>query len=62
MNISDICNNVVSNASIQDNNNSVGIKQSVEHKIIKFIEVGSLVFFFIAISFIKWEITRKKLI
>jgi len=52
MNVSNRCNDIVSNASIRDNNNNVVIKQSDEHKIIKFVEVDSLTLFVVAISFI----------
>jgi len=58
----DICNwysNAVSNTYIRNNNNRVGIWWCVEHKIIKFAEMDSFALFVVAISFVKWKITRK---
>jgi len=51
--MSDRCSNVISNTSIRDNNDSVEIKQNIKHKIIKFVEAGSLALFVMAISFIE---------
>ena len=53
INISNRYSNIVSNTIIRNNNDSVGIRKNIEHKIIKFIEVGSLTFFIIAINFIE---------
>jgi len=53
MNVSNRCSNIVSNTIIRDNNDSVGIRKNIKHKIIKFIEMDSLAFFITAINFIE---------
>jgi len=53
MNVSNRCSNIVSNTIIRDNNDSMGIRKSIEHEIIKFTEMGSLALFIIAINFIE---------
>ena len=53
INISNRYSNIISNTIIRDNNDSVEIRKNIEHKIIKFIKVSSLVLFIIAINFIE---------
>ena len=53
INISNKYSNIVTNTIIRDNNDSIRIRKNIKHKIIKFIKISSLIFFIIAINFIK---------
>jgi len=57
----DMCNwysDVVSNASIRNNNNKGGIRWDIEDK---FAAIGSFALLVVVISFVKWKMTRENI-